>query len=56
LTESLNFQSAEAKLGGWFYESFGGKQLYLWISGVSFIGLLFSLVLSTVYGKAKMAS
>ncbi|WP_157322019.1 MFS transporter [Paenibacillus anseongensis] len=43
-------------LGGWFYESFGGKSLYLWISGMSFIGLLFSLVLSAIYGKAKMAA
>jgi PPP family 3-phenylpropionic acid transporter len=43
-------------LGGWFYESFGGQSLYLWISIMSFIGLLFSLVLSTIYGKAKMAS
>ncbi|MDU0202398.1 MULTISPECIES: MFS transporter [Paenibacillus] len=43
-------------LGGWFYESFGGQSLYLWISGMSFIGLLFSLVLSAIYGKAKMAA
>ncbi|NHW39488.1 MFS transporter [Paenibacillus aceris] len=43
-------------LGGWFYESFGGKTLYLWISIMSFIGLLFSLVLSAIYGKAKMAA
>lgn len=43
-------------LGGWFYESFGGQSLYLWISIMSFIGLLFSLVLSTIYGKAKMAA
>ncbi|SDM83808.1 MFS transporter, PPP family, 3-phenylpropionic acid transporter [Paenibacillus sp. yr247] len=43
-------------LGGWFFESFGGKLLYLWISGMSFIGLLFSLVLSAIYGKGKMAS
>ncbi|BFT73616.1 MFS transporter [Paenibacillus sp. P36] len=43
-------------LGGWFYESFGGQSLYLWISGMSFIGLLFSLVLSAIYGKARMAA
>lgn len=43
-------------LGGWFYESFGGKQLYLWISGMSFAGLLFSFVLNTVYGKRKLES
>ncbi|NOU75628.1 MFS transporter [Paenibacillus sp. LMG 31458] len=43
-------------LGGWFYESFGGKQLYLWISGMSFAGLLFSFVLNTVYGKRKLVS
>lgn len=43
-------------LGGWFYESFGGQSLYLWISIMSFIGLLFSLVLTAVYGKAKMAA
>lgn len=43
-------------LGGWFYESFGGQSLYLWISIMSFIGLLFSLVLSTIYGKTKMAA
>ncbi|MGQ7886319.1 MFS transporter [Paenibacillus sp. WC2504] len=43
-------------LGGWFYESFGGQSLYLWIAGMSFIGLLFSLVLSVIYGKAKMAA
>ncbi|NRF91717.1 MFS transporter [Paenibacillus frigoriresistens] len=43
-------------LGGWFYESFGGKQLYLWISGMSFAGLLFSFVLNGVYGKRKLVS
>ncbi|KRF11103.1 MFS transporter [Paenibacillus sp. Soil787] len=43
-------------LGGWFYESFGGKQLYLWISGMSFAGLLFSFVLNAVYGKRKLVS
>ncbi|GGI43960.1 putative transporter YwbF [Paenibacillus marchantiophytorum] len=43
-------------IGGWFYESFGGKPLYLWISGMSFIGLLFSLILSAIYGKRKMVS
>lgn len=43
-------------LGGWFYESFGGKQLYLWISGMSFAGLLFSFVLNAVYGKPKLVS
>lgn len=43
-------------LGGWFYESFGGQSLYLWISIMSFVGLLFSLVLTAVYGKAKMAA
>lgn len=43
-------------LGGWFYESFGGKQLYLWISGMSFAGLLFSFVLNAIYGKRKLVS
>lgn len=43
-------------LGGWFYESFGGKQLYLWISGMSFAGLLFSFVLNVIYGKQKLVS
>ncbi|NOV04621.1 MFS transporter [Paenibacillus planticolens] len=43
-------------LGGWFYESFGGKTLYFWISIMSFIGLIFSLVLSAIYGKKKMAA
>ncbi|MCY9697827.1 MFS transporter [Paenibacillus alginolyticus] len=43
-------------LGGWFYENFGGKQLYLWISGMSFAGLLFSFVLNAVYGKRKLVS
>lgn len=43
-------------LGGWFYESYGGKQLYLWISGMSFAGLLFSFVLNVIYGKQKLVS
>ncbi|MCY9664592.1 MFS transporter [Paenibacillus alginolyticus] len=43
-------------LGGWLYENFGGKQLYLWISGMSFAGLLFSFVLNAVYGKRKLVS
>ncbi|TXK68942.1 MFS transporter [Paenibacillus sp. N3.4] len=38
-------------LGGWFYESFGGQQLYFWISVMSFVGLLFSIILHAIYGR-----
>lgn len=38
-------------IGGAVYEAFGGKTLYLSISVMSFIGLLFGLVLYWIYGR-----
>lgn len=38
-------------VGGALYEFFGGKALYLTISTMSFIGMLFGLVLYRMYGR-----
>lgn len=38
-------------VGGALYEAFGGKTLYLTISVMSFIGMLFGLILFRIYGK-----
>ncbi|MDP1418228.1 MFS transporter [Peribacillus simplex] len=38
-------------IGGAIYGAFGGKTLYLFISSISFIGMVFALVLYRVYGK-----
>ncbi|MCK1992062.1 MFS transporter [Peribacillus muralis] len=37
-------------VGGSIYEAFGGKTLYLFISSISFIGMIFALVLYRIYG------
>ncbi|MFD9625278.1 MFS transporter [Peribacillus muralis] len=37
-------------VGGSIYEAFGGKTLYLFISSISFIGMVFALVLYRIYG------
>ncbi|MFJ7753626.1 MFS transporter [Peribacillus muralis] len=37
-------------VGGTIYEAFGGKTLYLFISSISFIGMVFALVLYRIYG------
>ena len=37
--------------GGALYEAFGGKVLYLTISVMSFIGMLFGLILHRIYGS-----
>jgi PPP family 3-phenylpropionic acid transporter len=37
--------------GGALYEAFGGKVLYLTISVMSFIGMLFGLILYRIYGS-----
>lgn len=37
--------------GGALYEAFGGKALYLTISVMSFIGMLFGLILYRIYGS-----
>lgn len=37
--------------GGALYEAFGGKALYLTISVMSFIGMLFGLILHRIYGR-----
>lgn len=37
--------------GGALYEAFGGKALYLTISVMSFIGMLFGLILHLIYGR-----
>lgn len=39
--------------GGALYQAFGGKTMYLTISVMSFIGMLFGFVLYRVYGKKK---
>ncbi|HBS46993.1 MAG TPA: MFS transporter [Paenibacillus sp.] len=41
--------------GGALYEAFGGKVLYLTISVMSFIGMLFGLILYRIYGKKTTA-
>ncbi|WP_260183036.1 MFS transporter [Paenibacillus baekrokdamisoli] len=38
-------------IGGAVYGNFGGKTLYLSISAISFLGMLFGLMLYRVYGK-----
>ncbi|MCO0600236.1 MFS transporter [Peribacillus butanolivorans] len=38
-------------IGGAIYGAFGGKILYLFISSISFIGMIFALVLYRIYGK-----
>jgi len=38
-------------VGGAVYGNFGGKTLYLSISAISFLGMLFGLILYRVYGK-----
>ncbi|MGO4185162.1 MFS transporter [Paenibacillus sp. TAF43_2] len=43
-------------VGGAVYDSFGGKTLYLSISAISFVGMLFGLILYRVYGKRLSAS
>ncbi|MNR37841.1 hypothetical protein D3C85_1558960 [compost metagenome] len=43
-------------LGGWFYQTFGGQQLYFGVSVMSFSGFVFSLVLLAGYRKQKLAS
>ncbi|NIK75677.1 PPP family 3-phenylpropionic acid transporter [Paenibacillus castaneae] len=42
---------AASYLGGALYEAFGGHTLYLTISAMSFLGMLFGLVLYRVYGR-----
>ncbi|MDR0271380.1 MFS transporter [Paenibacillus sp.] len=37
--------------GGALYQAFGGKTMYLTISGMSFIGMLFGLYLYRMYGR-----
>lgn len=37
-------------IGGAIYGAFGGKTLYLFISSISFIGMVFALVLYRIYG------
>ncbi|GIP27029.1 putative transporter YwbF [Paenibacillus sp. J23TS9] len=39
--------------GGALYQAFGGKTMYLTISVMSFIGMLFGFVLYRVYGRKK---
>ncbi|WP_340008803.1 MFS transporter [Paenibacillus sp. FSL K6-0276] len=41
--------------GGALYEAFGGKALYLTISVMSFIGMLFGLILCRIYSKKTHA-
>ncbi|MBO0999226.1 MFS transporter [Bacillus sp. SD075] len=38
-------------IGGAIYGAFGGKTLYLFISSISFTGMIFALVLYRIYGK-----
>ncbi|SIQ05517.1 MFS transporter, PPP family, 3-phenylpropionic acid transporter [Peribacillus simplex] len=38
-------------VGGAIYGAYGGKTLYLFISSISFIGMVFALVLYRIYGK-----
>ncbi|MES1041385.1 MULTISPECIES: MFS transporter [Peribacillus] len=38
-------------IGGAIYGTYGGKTLYLFISSISFIGMVFALVLYRIYGK-----
>ncbi|WP_169081735.1 MFS transporter [Paenibacillus sp. PL91] len=38
-------------LGGFIYGSFGAKTLYLTISVLSFLGMLFGFILNRIYGK-----
>ncbi|SNT39513.1 MFS transporter, PPP family, 3-phenylpropionic acid transporter [Bacillus sp. OK838] len=38
-------------IGGAIYGAFGGKTLYLFISSISFIGMIFAFVLYRIYGK-----
>ncbi|WP_260286704.1 MFS transporter [Peribacillus aracenensis] len=38
-------------IGGAIYGAYGGKTLYLLISSISFIGMVFALVLYRIYGK-----
>ncbi|MFE4133685.1 MFS transporter [Peribacillus sp. YIM B13482] len=38
-------------IGGAIYGAFGGKTLYLFISSISFIGMVFAFVLYRIYGK-----
>ncbi|WP_141994021.1 MFS transporter [Bacillus sp. B4EP4a] len=38
-------------IGGAIYGAYGGKTLYLFISSISFIGMVFALVLYRIYGK-----
>ncbi|MNO36174.1 putative 3-phenylpropionic acid transporter [compost metagenome] len=40
--------------GGALYEAFGGKALYLTISVMSFIGMLFGLILYRIYGRKNI--
>lgn len=40
-------------VGGAVYEAFGGRTLYLSVSFMSFIGMLFGLILYRIYGKKK---
>ncbi|MDR9855117.1 MFS transporter [Paenibacillus sp. VCA1] len=39
--------------GGALYQAFGGRTMYLTISGMSFIGMLFGIALYRVYGRRK---
>jgi PPP family 3-phenylpropionic acid transporter len=39
--------------GGALYEAFGGKALYLTISVMSFMGMLFGLILYRIYGRTN---
>ncbi|MFS0765543.1 MULTISPECIES: MFS transporter [Peribacillus] len=38
-------------IGGAIYGAYGGKTLYLFISSISFMGMVFALVLYRIYGK-----
>jgi len=39
--------------GGALYQAFGGRTMYLTISGMSFIGMLFGIMLYRMYGRRK---
>lgn len=39
--------------GGALYQAFGGRTMYLTISGMSFIGMLFGIMLYRIYGRGK---
>ncbi|MGG1487166.1 MFS transporter [Peribacillus castrilensis] len=40
-------------IGGAIYGAYGGKTLYLFISSISFIGMVFALVLYRIYGTRR---